>query len=827
MSENPAYNKMSSILRKILIGLISFTIILAIYLLGSRMGEGPATDIDVVDDSNINDIEGEIGKFGDVGVGVLKNAKFIHRNENREIDRVFGFEELLHQAQGQWEVEKPYMNVYQDSFNCYITADKGKVNVETAIGRPTPKDATLTSDVVIHIFPQASSDIKDSFVYLEDVSFFSDKTLFASEGPVKFVSEDAQMFGKGFELIYNARLGRLEYLRIVNLESLRIKSSIGDLFSPATGAQGSATEPEQSTEVGEKGGGKKRSGENYKCVFMENVLIDTPEQLIFADDEISINDIFWAKATSGEPGDTDSRTRQTGPAERSEPNELQEDVNDIAVSCDGSVIVSPMSIPRLLKSSSKVDGESAESVSSVRKKLEDAKGRNTFVARRIDYSASTGEVVAPGRSKISFYANNVSADQAEQPAMPIEITAQEQTKFLSVSNQIIFDGDCLCSMPSTDPERKEKYTLSAPKLTVDLSKDRNKQGSVSTTSIEHFSANGGVEISVLPLDSDQDQNGVSQRARFIAEQIDYSAFDNDIVAAGPTELIFYADDIMDTNQEKSTVPINITAQKQTKFLLGSNQVVFEGDCICSMVREYPGIEQKYTLTAPQLAVNLSSQATGGGSQLEHLRASGGVVRLATVKSAGEELISGIELKCSQFDFEQDEQIFVATGPGIIKFANAGVSETDEQTSRFSLRRRCYAFLRNFDTLKFLSNSNLLIADAEEQKMRIDYVPVIDGKYVQQGIAYASHIEALIYETEDGRTELSTLKASGGVSYEDQDNQFIGSKLFYDHKNLIMKVEGDKSQPCYLNGALVDSIEYDLRTGKVKAKVSGLGIMQLE
>jgi hypothetical protein len=827
MSENPAYNKMSSILRKILIGLISFTIILAIYLLGSRIGGEPAIDIDIVDDSNINDVEGEIGKFGDVGVGALKNAKFIHRNENREIDRVFGFEELLHQAQGQWEVEKPYMNVYQDSFNCYITADEGKVNVETAVGRPTPKDATLTSDVVIHISPQASSDIKDSFIYLEDVSFFSDKTLFASEGPVKFVSADAQMLGEGFELIYNDQLGRLEYLRIVDLESLRVKSFSGGLFSPTTKTRGSLAEPGQSTKAGEKGGLTKGSGENYKCVFMENVLVDTPEQLIFADDEISINDIFWAKATGEEPGDTGAGTRETGPAGRNEPNELQEDFNDIVISCDGSVIVSPMSVPDLLKSSGKVDSESAGPGSLVRKKLEDAKGRNTFAARRIDYSASTGEVAAPGESRISFYANNVSADRAEQPAMPIEITAQEQTKFLSVSNQIIFDGDCLCSMPSANPERREKYALSAPKLTVDLSKDRTEQGSVSATSIEHFSASGGVEISVLPLESDQDQNSVGERVRFVAEQVDYNAFDNDIVAAGPTELTFYADDIMDTNQEKTTVPINITAQKQTKFLLGSNQVLFKGDCVCSMVREYPGIEQKYTLTAPQLAVNLSSRAAGDGSQLEHFRAIGGVVRLATVKSAGEELISGIELKCSQFDFEQDEQIFVATGPGIIKFANAGVSEIDEETSKFSLRRRCYAFLRNFDTLKFLSDSNLLIADAKEQKMRIDYVPVINGEYVQQGIAYASHIETQLYQVEDGRTELSTLKASGGVSYEDRDNQFIGSRLLYDHRNLIMKVEGDKSQPCYLNGALVDAIEYDLRTGKVKAQVSGLGIMQMK
>ena len=83
------------------------------------------------------------------------------------------------------------------------------------------------------------------------------------------------------------------------------------------------------------------------------------------------------------------------------------------------------------------------------------------------------------------------------------------------------------------------------------------------------------------------------------------------------------------------------------------------------------------------------------------------------------------------------------------------------------------------------------------------------------------------EAADGQAELSTLTASAGVTYEDDKNQFAGNELFYDHDNSIMKVTGDRIQPCYFNGTLVDGIEYNLKTGKVKARVVGPSTLQLK
>jgi len=931
---------MGTKLRKFLIGFISLTVVLAIYLLYNTMSKAPAVDIeDTIADSNISALGGEIGKIGDVGVSALIKPRFIHRDKNKEIDRVFGFEELLHQEKGLWQVEKPYMNVYQDSFNCFISADKGEVQVETAVGKPTPKDATFTDNVVIHFLPQGGSDIKESFVYFDDVSFISDRTLFLSEGPIKFVSQDAQMLGRGLELVYNDQLKHLESLRIVELESLRLKSSKPIYPSPtkvepkqppeSTGPQKrepsltTTQQPAVQQPTAVQKPAIQGKNEYYRCVFSKNVVIDTPEQLIFADDELLISDILWSfrqrspRPRSGQAGQAKSSSEksspprlsqaETGRPETAEPNtvsapdtvsdiiraeslgeksirpettepktvvstpeiavtkqshpataqkafpatarsqarrrptpkqaavtsaetrpeELPQQGLDTVLTCDGSVVVTPMSLSSPLKSYFKTDSGLSSPSRKSSKKLEDAKGRSTLVAKNIDFNASTGDVVVTGRSQLDFYTGGMLAAEANQSAMPVTITAQKQTKFLTASNQVVFEGDCLGSMISSESNRPEKYTISAPKLTVSLSKDKAKPGIASTTGIEHFTASGGgVEIVVSSLDPAQDENDVSQRAKFTAEQIDYSASTSDIIAAGPTELTFYADDITDANSS-TPLPVVITAQKQTKYLLDSQQVIFDGGCLCSMTKEDTNFQQKYNLSAATLTVNLASQESGNGSQIEHLTASGGVVRLATTKSAGEKLLSGIELKCRQFDFDDANQIFIATGQGVIKFANVVAHVPQKQTSGFSLRRPCWALFENFDRLQYYLEKNQIIVDAKTKKINIGYVPIIDGEYGQLVRATAGHVEALLYETADGQTDLAKLFASGGITFEDDKNRFDGGELFYDHKKAIMKIEASEAQPCIYNGALVKAIEYNLKTGKVRAKIAGPGIMQLK
>ncbi|GAJ02181.1 unnamed protein product, partial [marine sediment metagenome] len=248
-----------------------------------------------------------------------------------------------------------------------------------------------------------------------------------------------------------------------------------------------------------------------------------------------------------------------------------------------------------------------------------------------------------------------------------------------------------------------------------------------------------------------------------------------------------------------------------------------------MQREDAKSQQKYTLSAPQLTVDLSGdkdkRPSSSAGTIEHLTADGGTVQLDTSRWAGEELLGFTKLKCRRFDYDARQQYFLATGPGNIAIDNSKISEPNSDGGRFSLRRRCYAVVENFDTLRYLLDKNMIIAEAEGQGVIVDYFPVVDGKPGQRVTVTAGRVVANLLETADGRTEISTLRATGGVTYVEKDKEFLGSKLFYDAGKSILTVQGDESHSCIFNGTLVDEIEYDLKTGKVKFQIVGPGVIQ--
>jgi len=183
-------------LRTIIIGLVSLGGLLVVYLLYSGISQTPQMDIgqagrltESADQNDADHFDSELGKIGDVGVGAVKKFEYLHRNQNGGVDRRFGFRELLHQSKGQWETDKPYMEVLLP-VKCNVTADRARVEVEDAAGGLSIKDAIFTGNVVMHILPGEDSDIKESFIYLDDIAFDSKKSQFSTPGPVRFVCED-------------------------------------------------------------------------------------------------------------------------------------------------------------------------------------------------------------------------------------------------------------------------------------------------------------------------------------------------------------------------------------------------------------------------------------------------------------------------------------------------------------------------------------------------------------------------------------------------------------------------------------------------------------
>ena len=257
-----------------------------------------------------------------------------------------------------------------------------------------------------------------------------------------------------------------------------------------------------------------------------------------------------------------------------------------------------------------------------------------------------------------------------------------------------------------------------------------------------------------------------------------------------------------------------------------------------MLRYENGILQTNSLSAPRLQIDLMDQNTAesssNASQLKHITADGGIVKLASVKETDGKLLSGVELKCLKFDYDPINELYIFTGPGNIVVDNSRIIPPDTKEERFSFKKPCYAVIEGFDNLKYFSRRGKLIADAKNNQMEMTHLPVIDGQLGQLTKATASHIEAFFLETATGQSKLSTLHASGGVTYhEDPDTtkrnakpvDIIAREFFYNAENNMINLWGSESQPALLNGALTPGIKYNLKTGRLKkTKIVGPGML---
>ena len=705
--------------RRFTIWLVSFLAVLVVYFIYNRLSRTPPIPTDasmtpVGQLADVCDSNGKVGMVGDVGVGVVKNARYTTLNAQKQVEREFGFQELLHQDGNDWEIEKPYMNIYRRSFRCEITGERAKVAVEVAGGRVTPKQGMLIGNVTIRIWPQRKEGPGETTIYLDDVGFSADKSLFSTAGPIELVSDNIKMAGTGMEIVYNGDDERLERLQITNLQSLRIKRwSEGTVLRSTPDACAWPSLPGDANNQKQKSKNEPASkhGKYYQCTLDKNVRIETPNERLLAD-ALLINDIFIPGGAADKPGeettpDDNTAIQSTGTSgNRPDATTSAQTPSDISITCDGGIIVAPMSA-QAEQELSKQQTTYAEIIAQ-----QDANtypvGKTTFRGGNVTYSAVTGEAVAIGPSSIAFDVNEKTKDGAGGPAT-VRMTSRRQAAFSPASNKSTFEGDCRCTVSQEQGKTIQQYIVMADKLEIDLAKKSPGKAHDSSLSVTR------------------------------------------LIASGPNT--------------------HLASTKKT-------------------VR--PGSPQAGSTSSPQ---------------------------------AGDKLLVGIELKCASIDYDTADGNFFAAGPGLIKVDNSQTDEPQEKLAKFSLRRKCYAFLRNFDSLAFSGQSKHLTADAKDGSLLVDYLPLVEGRGNEKVSVTASRVEADIAETLTGRMELKDLLAKGAVTYEDKDTQVIGSEFIYDANTALIDIRGDKARPCNFNGAILDAVRYDTKTGKWNTRLKGPGAIR--
>ncbi len=615
--------------RRFTIWLVSFLAVLVMYLVYNRMSRTPhlTEQYSYTGIADVCDSNGRIGMVGDVGVGTAKNVRYNLLDANKQIEGEFGFEELLHQDGNDWELEKPYYRMYRRGFRCEIKGDRAKVVVETAGNRVTPKRGKLTGNVTIHIWPQRAGGFSEGKILLDDVVFVGEKSMFSTSGLVEYVSRDAHLVGKGMELIYNNDEDRLEFLKIAKLESLHINR-----WSREAGTAYNRTQAANEPAPEEKDTSGSRPGHKYKCVLDRNVTIETPQERLRTE-LLSINDIVTSNESKDESSGQATED-STGPVTNTPAVAPAQAQSEVAINCDGSVLILPMDSTMELKQPPPTETQEAATP---------ADEKTTFYGRRIDYNASTGVVVATGESKVTFDVNDTGREASKGPAK-VTITAQKQTKFEPASNKVSFEGDCRCVATQEDVNYLRQYFVLADSLEADLTRQDNDQAKTSPA-IKRFVATGGV---VHLASTKKAGNRLLTGVELKCTRIDYDAVADKFVAAGPGLIMI---DNSQTDEPQKGLGRFSLRRKSYAFLRNFDSLEFDKgnnhlvaySKNCSMLADFIPVgenqeKDKVAVTASRIEADII-ETTEGRTELGALVAKGAVTyEDKDIQCAGSEFV---------------------------------------------------------------------------------------------------------------------------------------------------------------------------------------------
>ena len=454
---------MNVTIRKLAVGFIALAALIGVYVLYTRTNRTPQMEADLAQtvptpvlDVN-TDSQGSVGEVLGVGIGRVEQTRFLHRNERNQVDRDFGFEQLRNQQGNQWEITNPYLKLFFPTFQCIVTANRGKVQVETAFSRPMASDAQFSGNVVIHILPSEPNDALECFIHLDDVGFLAARSLFSSEGAVRFLSRRAQLTGTGMELIYDETRSRLELFRIFTLDSLRLRSremgSVADLTPRQRPATAASSQDAVAGPTPAAAGAVTPPDDRYQCIFHKNVAIAMPDRVVAARDELAIDNILWPgsrktdvlKKPAVDPNDPNAAPHagpnalDTTVSSHSTISSIPPEFFDTVVTCDGGFEVTPMGSRVTVPTRRALSEAKGQATEDRRQRVEDgtpssaaqssssgSPERQRATAQRIHFNAFTKDTTLDGPVEMAFPLdpNSLQGAQAAAKAMPMTIKAQ-------------------------------------------------------------------------------------------------------------------------------------------------------------------------------------------------------------------------------------------------------------------------------------------------------------------------------------------------------------------------------------------------------------------
>jgi lipopolysaccharide export system protein LptA len=251
-----------------------------------------------------------------------------------------------------------------------------------------------------------------------------------------------------------------------------------------------------------------------------------------------------------------------------------------------------------------------------------------FKAKKIDYDMTTGNALAAGPVTFIFYVRDPNETDPGAESVPIVITADDNAEFFRDENRVVFNGNVVGTRQTQKPAYLQKSTFSGDKLIVDLAENQ-----AASTDIRHVAVVGR-QVMTESIRSANDK--VISHIRLSCKRIDYDAFEEIIVAAGPGD-IQIDNKNAPLRPKKEEVDKKISLQRQCyawiegfdklRWFTVGNRITADGKTESVNMRYLPIVEEKMGQLVEVVATHIEANFTevaSGQNELATLRTTGGV-----------------------------------------------------------------------------------------------------------------------------------------------------------------------------------------------------------
>ncbi|MHC4951186.1 MAG: hypothetical protein ACYTEU_09420, partial [Planctomycetota bacterium] len=220
----------------------------------------------------------------------------------------------------------------------------------------------------------------------------------------------------------------------------------------------------------------------------------------------------------------------------------------------------------------------------------------------------------------------------------------------------------------------------------------------------------------------------------------------------------------------------------------------------------------------------------GDTDISNISMTDGKVYAQSQKLKAQEKLSNVRLSCAEIHYDQTDDVMIAKGPGEIRLSNTQGSDTDAsaENAGVDFSKPCYVFVEGFDSIQWDLAQEKIIADGQQDQLKIAYIPLVNGKPEKYVFVDSIQFELSFMTNSAGESELKRVFTDKSIVYKEQNasrsktlHTIIGQTLEYDtvDGNGWVKIEGTPAMPVNVDGARMPFVYVHPITGEVETKLS--------